>query len=126
VLNLPDVSRAQIFRLKSGARDVATEVQQIKRRLAAMVASLRQQHGDALDIQLFDTNVLFAHLFDDPSTYGFQNATQSCLDIDGKGVWNFMERHALRAACRDPNRFIFWDMPNPTTRTHRILADEVA
>jgi thermolabile hemolysin len=126
VMNLPDVSRAPIFRLKSGAPDVATKVQQINRGLAAIVADLQQQHGDALDIHVFDTNVLFEHLFDDPGAYGFQNATQSCLDIDGKGVSNFMEHHAWRATCKDPNKFVFWDILHPTTRTHRILADGVA
>jgi thermolabile hemolysin len=126
VLNLPDVSRAPIFQLESGAGDVAAKVRRINAGLVSMVADIQQQSGASLNIQLFDTNALFTHLFDQPRIYDFQNITQSCLKIDDKGFSNFMESHALRAGCRDPDTFVFWDILHPTTHTHRILADEVA
>jgi thermolabile hemolysin len=125
VLNLPDVSRAPIFRLKGGGGEVAAQVRRINSGLAAMVADMQRQAGATVDIQLFDTNALFTRLFDEPRVYGFENITQSCLDIDSTGFSNFMESHALRAACDDPNRFVFWDILHPTTRAHRILADAV-
>jgi thermolabile hemolysin len=125
VLNLPDVSRAPIFRLKGGGSEVAAQVRQINSGLAAMVADMQRQTGATVDIQLFDTNALFTRLFDEPRVYGFENITQSCLDIDSTGFSNFMESHALRASCEDPNRFVFWDILHPTTRAHRILADAV-
>ena len=126
VLNLPDVSRAPIFRLKRGSGDVAAKVPAINRGLATMVESLRQQYGAEVNIQLFDANALFTRLFDDPLAYGFQNSAESCLEIDRTGMSNFMERHAPRPACKDPDSFVFWDILHPTTRTHRILADQVA
>ncbi len=126
VLNLPDVSRAPIFKLKPGSADVALKVAQINRGLATMVASMQQQDGANLDIQLFDTNALFTQLFDDPRAYGFQNSTQSCLDINRTGFSNFMEGHAPRADCTNPDTFVFWDILHPTTHTHRILADQVS
>jgi thermolabile hemolysin len=126
VLNLPDISRAPIFSIKAGARDAATQVESVNRGLEAMVASMRQQYGTSVNIQLFDTNALFTELFKEPRSYGFTNSTQSCLQIDRTGMVNFMESHPSRAACKDPDSFVFWDILHPTTRTHRILADRVA
>jgi thermolabile hemolysin len=126
VLNLPDVSRAPIFRLEPGADDVAEKVREVNLGLATMIASMQRQYGARLDIQLFDTNALFTRLFDDPGAYGFRNITESCLDINRKGMSNFLESHARRPDCHDPDTFVFWDILHPTTRTHRILADQVA
>lgn len=125
VLNLPDVSRAPIYRLKPGASEVAVKVQLVNRGLETMIASMQQQHGAELNIQLFDTNALFTRLFNEPGAYGFQNSTESCLEIDRTGFSIFMESHAPRPECKNPDTFVFWDILHPTTRTHRILADHV-
>lgn len=126
VLNLPDVSRAPIFKLKGGAGDVATKVRKVNEGLESMIASMQRQYGPQLDIQLFDTGAFFTRLFDDPAAYGFQNATESCLDIERTGFSNFMESHPPRPDCKNPDTFVFWDILHPTTRTHRILAEQVA
>jgi thermolabile hemolysin len=126
VLNLPDVSRAPLFKLRGGASDVAAKVQRVNAGLESMMASMRQQYGPKLNIQLFDTHAFFTRLFDDPAAYGFQNSTESCLDINRTGFSNFMESHPPRSDCRNPDTFVFWDTLHPTTHTHRILADQVA
>ena len=101
------------------------KVQLVNRGLATMIASMQQQYGAGLNIQLFDTNALFTRLFNEPGAYGFQNSTESCLEIDRTGLSIFMESHAPRPECKNPDTFVFWDILHPTTRTHRILADQV-
>jgi thermolabile hemolysin len=125
VLNLPDVSRAPIYRFKPGASNVAAKVRLVNQGLETMIASMQRQYGAELNIQLFDTNALFARLFDDPSAYGFQNSTESCLDIDRPGMSVFMESHSPRPECKNPDTFVFWDILHPTTHTHRLVADQV-
>ena len=125
VLNLPDVSRAPIYRLKPGASAVAVKVKLVNDGLATMIASMQRQYGAELNIQLFDTNALFTRLFNDPGAYGIQNSTESCLEIDRTGLSIFMESHAPRPECKNPDTFVFWDTLHPTTRIHRILADQL-
>ncbi|HEF5875078.1 TPA: SGNH/GDSL hydrolase family protein [Burkholderia cenocepacia] len=126
VLNLPDVSRAPIFKLKGGADRAAAQVEAINVGLRTMIASMQDEHAGSVNIQLFDTHALFARLFDEPRVYGFSNSTESCLEMDRTGLSNFMESHRPRPACRNPDTFVFWDVLHPTTRTHRLLADRVA
>ena len=126
VMNLPEVSRAPIAALKGEQRLIAAKMTVVNAGLQSMVASLQQRYGPQLNIQLFDTHALFSQIFDDPGAYGFTDATQSCLDIDQIGMTNFMERHPPRPECTDPNQFVFWDLVHPTTRTHEILATQVA
>jgi thermolabile hemolysin len=125
VLNLPDISRAPIYRLKPGGSAVAVKVQLVNRGLETMIASMQRQYGAQLNIQLFDTNALFTRLFNEHGACGFRNSTESCLEINRTGLSIFMESHSPRPACKDPDTFVFWDILHPTTRTHRILADQV-
>ena len=125
VMNLPDVSRAPIYRLKPGGSAVAVKVQLVNRGSETMIASMQRQYGAQLNIPLFDTNAFFSRIFDEPDAYGFQNSTQSCLEIDRTGLSIFVERHSPRPACKNPDTFVFWDILHLTTRTHRILADQV-
>jgi thermolabile hemolysin len=125
VLNLPDISRAPIYRLKPGGSAVAVKVQLVNRGLETMIASMQRQYGAQLNIQLFDTNALFTRLFNEHGAYGFRNSTESCLEINRTGLSIFMESHSPRPACKNPDTFVFWDILHSTTRTHRILADQV-
>jgi len=125
VLNLPDVSRAPIYRLKPGGSAVAMKVRLVNRGLATMIALMQEKYGAELNIQLFDTNAFFTRLFNEPGAYGFQNSTESCLEIDRTGLSIFMESRAPRPECKNPDTFVFWDTLHPTARTHRILADQV-
>jgi thermolabile hemolysin len=90
-----------------------------------MIASMQRQYGAQLNIQLFDTNALFTRLFNEHGAYGFRNSTESCLEINRTGLSIIMESHSPRPACKNPDTFVFWDILHPTTRTHRILADQV-
>jgi thermolabile hemolysin len=90
-----------------------------------MIASMQRQYGAGLNIQLFDTNALFTRLFNEPGAHGFQNSAESCLKIERTGLSIFMKSHAPRPECKNPDTFVFWDILHPTTRTHRILADQV-
>ncbi|MFM0340796.1 SGNH/GDSL hydrolase family protein [Paraburkholderia fungorum] len=126
VLNLPDISRAPIFKLKPGEDDVASKVRVVNAELDSAIAAMRTEYGARVNIQLFDANALFNRLFQNPAAYGFQNATDSCLDINRTGFSNFMESHMPRPECKNPDTFVFWDMLHPTARTHRMLADDVA
>jgi thermolabile hemolysin len=126
VLNLPDISRAPIFKLKPGQTDVASKVRMVNEELASMIAAIRTEYGQRVNVQLFDANALFSGLLQNPAAYGFQNTTDSCLDINRTGFSNFMESHLPRQECKNPDSFVFWDILHPTAHVHRLIGDEVA
>ncbi|KAF3999275.1 SGNH/GDSL hydrolase family protein [Glaciimonas immobilis] len=125
LLNLPNVARTPIFKYKTKGPKVAAQVIDLNTRLTALVASLREQYGDSLHIQLFDTYALFNALLENPEKYKIDNITQSCLDINSASNTIFLEKHRARSECTHPDRFIFWDALHPTSHTHKVLADAI-
>ncbi|MCD5360727.1 SGNH/GDSL hydrolase family protein [Chromobacterium aquaticum] len=125
VLNLPDVSRAPVFQFKSGATQVAAQVRDYNQRLNALAAQLRLKYGSGLNLRVFDSYALFNQVLGNPAQYQFSNTTQSCLDINADSGANYLSAQNARANCVNPDSFVFWDTLHPTTRTHKVLADEV-
>jgi len=126
LLNLPDVSRAPVFRTRSDGPAVAAQVLQLNARLVQLRDALHANFGPALNIRIFDTYALFNDVINNPGKYGMTNTWQSCLAIDLDSSGNYLYHWPTRAECTNPNTFVFWDTLHPTTRTHRLLADQVA
>jgi phospholipase/lecithinase/hemolysin len=69
-------------------------------------------HPENTLIQL-DTFKLLNEVVANPSSFGFTNVTDACLNIQALSL------------CNNPNQFLFWDDVHGTTATHRIIADRV-
>lgn len=126
LLNLPDVSRAPVFKDRQDGAKVAAQVLDYNAKLAGLVERLRVKHGAVLDLRLFDTHTLFNDMFDKPAKYKIANTGDACLNIDQPSSMDYVQRHDARASCGDPNTFVFWDTMHPTTGTHKLLAAQVS
>jgi outer membrane lipase/esterase len=54
-------------------------------------------------------------LVQQPDLAGLRNVTDSCIT---PGV-------IIRAICRRPDRYLFWDFVHPTAKAHKYLGEEV-
>lgn len=98
--------------------------------LSALTAGFNSGLSDALtsldkqllaEIVQFDTPKAFAKITANPSAFGFDNVTESC-------VANIDPFDFFAGKCNPTNwdRWMFWDGVHPTTATHRLLAQEFA
>lgn len=125
LLKLPDVSRAPVYQLKSGAEQAAAQVRDYNRQLDALASDLRARYGAALNLRVFDTYALFNQVLDSPAAYRISNTSQSCLNLNADSALNYLQSQSPRASCADPDSFVFWDTLHPTTRTHQVLGQAV-
>ena len=125
LMNLPDLSRAPVFKLRGDAVNIAAQVAEFNRRLPQLRDGLRAKYGSGLAIHMFDTYGMVGDLFNFPSKYGITNVTDSCLNINTDSTTNYLSSQTPRTGCTNPDTYIFWDTLHPTTRTHKILADNV-
>ncbi|WP_082752605.1 SGNH/GDSL hydrolase family protein [Janthinobacterium sp. B9-8] len=121
LLNLPNISRVPVFKMRNDADKVAAQVVEYNQRLTMLVAALRMKHGNRLNIQLFDTGAMFTDLLDHPAKYNVKNTTSSCLDINSTASTVYLQAQKPRKECTNPDEFVFWDNMHPTTNTHRLL-----
>ncbi len=119
IANLPDVSKAPLFKLRNDGAKVATTVRSYNAALGEMVAELNAGRG--AEIRLFDTYAFFDGLLNYPWQWGLSNTDASCLAIERNSVLDYLNDHKRRANCV-PDAFVFWDNLHPTTRIHRLMA----
>ena len=65
----------------------------------------------SVDIVQFDTFAELNKMIADPGAYGFENATESCVD------------NLLNGRC-NPDTWLFWDGAHPTTSADALLASQ--
>ncbi|GGY17757.1 SGNH/GDSL hydrolase family protein [Paludibacterium paludis] len=124
LLNLPDVSRAPVFKSRKNGPEIAAGVLEYNRRLKVLRDGLSDKYGAMADIRLFDTYSVFGDLLDRPGAYGIDNVRDACLNIPAGASLSYLDAHPLNAFCR-PDRFAFWDNLHPTRRVHEWLAAKV-
>lgn len=122
VSNLPDVTRAPVFRIRKDGVNVGADIAKFNAGLAGSVKKLSSLRN--VDIVLFDAHSFFNTIIDNPGAAGFADATQSCLRIDNDSAFNYLISHDLRAVC-DPDRYVFWDQLHPTSAMHRQVGDAI-
>jgi len=125
LLGLPDVSRAPVFRRRQDGARVAIQVGEYNRRLGELRERLALKYQNMVDIRLFDTAAVFNDLLTHPANYGMDNVADACLDIAKPSALTYLESFTVAAACRDPDRYVFWDTLHPTRRTHALLAEHI-
>ena len=107
VLNLPDLGKLPSTRNDPTiAANLDTLTQLHNTALAASIASLSRANS-SVKLSLLDVNSLFKQVVANPSTVGFNNATDGCLSV----------------GCPKPDTYLFWDTIHPTTATHRLIGD---
>jgi thermolabile hemolysin len=126
LFNLPDVTRAPLFRMRNDAPAIAAQVTIYNRRLTEIAEELRGRYGATLRLELFDTHAVFDDLIRSPERYGFQNTADACLDMHDSSAMAYLNEYTPTAACRAPGHYVFWDVLHPTTETHQLLAAKAA
>ncbi|WP_253272422.1 SGNH/GDSL hydrolase family protein, partial [Chromobacterium subtsugae] len=81
VLTLPDLSRTPSGSAGGKAAQLAQQVKDYNAKLATLVANLKQKHGAALKLSLFDAYGMFNDLLTNPAKYQVSNTTQPCLNV---------------------------------------------
>jgi thermolabile hemolysin len=122
ISNLPNVTRAPVFRIRRDSAVISARVNEFNARLSRLVDRFETDYPGA--IALFDAHAFFKRILDDPEQAGFSDAEQSCLRIDNDSSLNYLFNHGRRADCTS-DTFIFWDTLHPTTRMHEKIAHAI-
>jgi phospholipase/lecithinase/hemolysin len=111
VPNMPDLANTPLFRsYPSDFRDFLSGVTvTFNNKLEPMLQSL-DTTLPGVEITRFQTDDLFANVITNPSSYGFENVTDACMNI------------SLSTICSNPSRWLFWDDFHPTTAGQRLIA----
>jgi outer membrane lipase/esterase len=93
---------------------------------SAFASTLSAEYNAALDDMLdtisdvnivrFDTFAFITDVVDNPTKYGFTNATQPCYS-------GFVVPDPSATTCPDPDTHVFWDGEHPTSKLHSLLAE---
>jgi phospholipase/lecithinase/hemolysin len=114
--NLPDLGSTPLAGvIDGGAPGSKAGLSQITQAHNAGLQALLNQRSN-LNIQTLDVNSLFAKVVAQPSPFGFQNVTSSCVGFPTTSL------KLPSPTCGDTN--LFWDDLHPTTKTHRLIADD--
>ena len=123
VFNLPDLTVAPIFKVTKSAikSQVAEKTQAYNSGLPAIISYYQAQYPN-IKIKMFDTKGLFDRLLQSPTTYGFTNVQDTCLQNPDN---NYVFATTRKAGCNGYN-YMFWDNLHPTTAVHKVLGEAVA
>lgn len=126
LITLPDVTNAPKFQYSSHA-----EVEFIRSKILDMNTFIQEQvnyyTGLGYNMTLFDTYELFERVISNPTPYGFDNATESCLSLSSFSLSEYFYWHSLREECVriGSDKFVFWDSLHPTTAVHQYVVEEI-
>ncbi|WP_254445325.1 SGNH/GDSL hydrolase family protein [Anabaena sp. UHCC 0204] len=79
-------------------------------KLSQTINGLNQEKPN-LNIKIFDVNSVVSQIIASPTTFGFTNVTDACLNI------------VEETMCSNPDKYLFWDNLHPTTAAHDIVAE---
>lgn len=123
LLNLPDLSKIPAASTPDKKHDFGTKTIAFN---AAIAEIAHDASSAGIPVQLIDVHAHFNDILSNPAAYGFDQVTQSCLNLSGDSATNYLTRHSLRPGCTNPDTYMFWDMIHPTTKTHRVISEKVA
>ncbi|MFT6835766.1 MAG: thermolabile hemolysin [Francisellaceae bacterium] len=93
------------------------------KKIIKAVAELRRKYSH-VQIELFDAYTFLNCVIQDPATFGIENTVDPCIDsfggfdLQGK----IQENIEING---DPETYLFWDWVHPTTKGHKIMAQEI-
>lgn len=118
ISNLPDATRAPVFRMRRDGAAIAAKISEFNARLPQLIGRLEANYPGTM--ASFDASAFFRQILDAPEQAGFTDAEQSCLRIDSDSALNYALSHDRRAGCT-ADTFVFWDTLHPTTRMHQKI-----
>ncbi|MFZ9036327.1 MAG: SGNH/GDSL hydrolase family protein [Francisellaceae bacterium] len=131
VWNVPDVTEAPAFEVSVLPRFIVGWLKHylkhgIKKqngRLAKGIDMLTAKYP-FVRLRLFDTYGFLHQVIENPLAYGFDDISGVCVEsfggVDAKGVIQ-----TDIPIINDPVTHLFWDYVHPTTKAHKLLADEM-
>lgn len=130
LMNVPDLSKAPRFKYVSDgaaqAAAVAASVNDLNAKLVELRDALAAKYASVgLKIKLYDTRAKVDDLFYNPGNYGITNTTDSCLDVNDVSTANYAKNIPVRSICTNADSFVFWDQLHPSTRAHKLIAEQV-
>jgi phospholipase/lecithinase/hemolysin len=86
----------------------------------AALSTMLAAKAELVNIIPFDTFILTTDVINNPSEFGFTNASNACYSgfvspEDGETI----------TVCENPDSYVFWDREHPTEAFHQLLADKV-
>ena len=126
ILNLPDVTYAPLFKLRSTA-----EKNEVKKKIASFnifVRTLVNKYKDlGVNIILADAEGILSEVINNGLHHGFVNTQDACLVIKKDSEIEYLLPHHLTDSCKlqGADRYVFWGLTHPTTATHKMLADQI-
>ena len=131
IWNIPDVTVSPAYRHAPYPKLITKVIkkytkwqanrQNIKLKYYIDHLSIKYPH---VKVQLFDFHGLLNQLLESPMAYGYENATEICVDsfggVDSKG--NIQKNIKL---INKPDSYLFWDYVHPTTKGHKLLAEHI-
>ncbi|MDD3266430.1 MAG: SGNH/GDSL hydrolase family protein [Burkholderiales bacterium] len=123
LMNLPDITKAPIFHASKDPAKVYPKIIAYNDKLRTLVQEMKTLYP-SMNVMLFDSKAELDKIIANPAAYGFDNTSDSCLNINGDSMLNYAKLQLTRSSCTDASKFVFWDTLHPTTATHRILATE--
>ena len=77
-----------------------------------------------VNLKLFDFKTLLENCVTQPQKYGFKNVTDVCVDSYG-GADEKGNVHYDLEIIGDTDTYLCWDYCHPTTKAHKVIADDI-
>lgn len=123
LLTLPDATKAPQFKYSKD------KIAEVRRKINAFNEFIRTQAKSYpnANVVLFDANVMFGQVTDNPQKFGFVSASEPCLDINRSSARDYLMSHSLSDACASSgsDKFVFWGVTHPTTAMHKLMAERI-
>ena len=122
VSTIPDLSKTPLFnQLPSDQLAmISALVSDYNMNLAEIVDQLSVVFPEVHFIE-FDVNSLLLDAIENPSKFGFVDVTDACVFPVGTVSCDL---NGNNPTLPNPDQFLFWDGVHPTTKGHRLIADE--
>ncbi|OAN17968.1 thermolabile hemolysin [Photobacterium jeanii] len=126
LFTLPDATKAPQFKYST-----QEEIEKVRAKIVLFNEYIREQallyRMKGLNVALVDANQLFEQLTQNPQKYGFENASDACLNINRSSAMDYLYKHSLTNECayHGSDKYVFWGVTHPTTATHKFIADNI-
>lgn len=126
LFTLPDATKAPQFKYST-----VEEINTVRDNIIEFNAFIKEQaklyKDKGLTIVLYDAHERFNQITSDPRAFGFENATDSCLNINRNSASDYLKNHSLTNDCayHGADKYVFWGVTHPTTATHKFIADDI-
>ncbi|GLT16945.1 thermolabile hemolysin [Vibrio zhanjiangensis] len=126
LFTLPDATKAPQFKYST-----IDEIRSVRANIIELNTFIKEQaelyQSKGLNVILYDAHAIFDQITTNPELYGFENATDACLNINRNSPADYLQSHVLTNDCAyyGSDKYVFWGVTHPTTATHKYIADDI-